>query len=217
MKKTLALGLMLISAPLFASSEEMDRSDKIKIKDIKAYVETINPDSTCLDEYLKRRKQLIVKLAASPVVIAAGGVASFYGGAVVGVGVAFATNAGGWAPLTYAAYGAVLGVGSSVAGTVTDEVLAAVNLRNTNLVIQAIASQKMDLESDKVDVLYSKYLKKSEKDLGKEEFLSKLLELDGKGSLCDGSLVNQPRIKLGPKLKFKVAKVKGIVSGVDSL
>ncbi len=216
MKKIITFGFLLMSFSVQATTDQFDTQDKIKIKEIKAYVETINPDSTCLDEYLKRRKQLIVKLSVSPLMIAAGGVSSFYGGALVGLGVAVATNASGWAPLTYAASGAVLGLGAGATGSSTNTVLAAVNLRNTNLIIQTIASQKMNIETDKVAGLYKNYLKKSDKDLSREQFLSRLLELDSAGTLCDGSLVKQPKIKFSSKLKHKVAKLKGVVLGVDS-
>jgi hypothetical protein len=214
MKTIMFMILALSSFTLYADEGE---TKKIPVKEIKAFVETINPETTCLDEYLKRRKQLILKLSASPVIMVAGTAASFYGGGLAGAGVAYVVKPDGWGALTYVVGGALLGVAAGAVSTTADTAITAVQLRNTNLVIQALASQQMQRESDKVEKLYAKYVKRSEKDLSKEEFLSKLMQLDAKGSLCDGSLVKQPKIKIGPKLQFKVAKLKGLVKGVDSL
>lgn len=214
MKTIMFMILALSSFTLYADEVE---TKKIPVKEIKAFVETINPETTCLDEYLKRRKQLIVKLAASPVIVAAGAAVSFYGGAAAGAGIAYVVKPDGWGALTYVVGGAVLGAAGGAVATAADSAVTAVQLRNTNLVIQALASQQMQRESDKVEMLYAKYVKRSEKDLSKEEFLNKLMQLDAKGSLCDGSLVKQPKIKIGPKLQFKVAKLKGLVKGIDSL
>lgn len=214
MKFIMFMILALSSFTLYADDSEVE---KIPVKEIKAYVETINPETTCLDEYLKRRTQLIVKLSATPVIVAAGAVASFYGGAAAGAGIAYVVQPDGWGALTYVVGGAVLGAAGGAVATTADSAVTAVQLRNTNLIIQALASQLMQRESDRVEKLYAKYLKRSEKDLPQEEFLTKLMQLDEKGSLCDGSLVKQPKIKIGPKLQFKVAKLKGLVKGIDTL
>lgn len=200
-----------MSFSVFASEEK----EKIQIKDIKEYVQTINPDSTCLDEYLRRRKQLIVKLSASPLIIAAGGIASFYAGGYAAYGAAVLMGAQGWTGIGYAIGGFALGgVGGVAAGT-TDAVVTAINLKNLNHVIQALASEKMNLESDRKEVLYAKYLKKSDKDLSRDDFFKKLVQMDEEGVLCDGSLVKQPKIKLGPKLQFKIPKFKTLVKSID--
>jgi hypothetical protein len=211
MKMVTTLLMLIMSYSLFASEDV----EKIKVKDIKEYVQTINPDSTCLDEYLKRRTQLIVKLSASPVIIAAGGVGSFYAGGVAGLGISVLAQADGWSALGYVVGGAVLGTAAGVAAGGTDAALTAVNLRNTNLVIQALASRKMNLPSNKVERLYGKYLKKSSKDLAFEDFQDELVRMDEEGALCDGSLVKQPKIKIGPKLQFKIPKLKQLILGMD--
>lgn len=210
--KMLSIFLTLImSFSVFAS----DKREKIKVKDIKEYVQTINPDSTCLDEYLKRRTQLIVKLSASPVIIAAGGIASFYAGGYAAYGASVLMGAQGWAGIGYAIGGFALGGVAGVAAGTTDAVVTAVNLRNLNYVIQALASEKMNLESDKKDILYAKYLKRSVKDLAREDFLKQLVKMDEEGILCDGSLVKQPKIKIGPKLQFKIPKLKALIKSMD--
>jgi hypothetical protein len=48
-------------------------------------------------------------------------------------------------------------------------------------------------------------------DLSQDEFVAKLLAADADGSLCDGSMVKQPKIRIGTKMQFKVAKLKDIV------
>jgi hypothetical protein len=214
MKFIMFMILALSSFTLYADDTEVE---KIPVKEIKAYVETINPETTCLDEYLKRRKQLIIKLSAAPVTVAVGTAASFYGGALAGAGAAYVIQPDGWGALTYVVGGAFLGVAAGAVSTTADTVATAVQLRNVNLIIQTLASHHMDRESDKVEKLYSKYLKKSERDLDQQEFVKRLVELDVSGKLCDGSLVKQTLVKLGPKLAFKVAKVKGLVRGVDQL
>jgi hypothetical protein len=211
MKKVTTLLLLIMSCSLFAS-EDME---KIKVKDIKEYVQTINPDSTCLDEYLKRRTQLIVKLSASPVIIAASTAGSFVAGGAAGAGISVLAQADGWSALGYVIGGAMLGTVAGVAAGGTDTALTAINLRNTNLVIQALASRKMNLPSEKVERLYSKYLKKSSKDLSYEDFQEELMRMDEEGVLCDGSLVKQPKIKIGPKLQFKIPKLKQLILAMD--
>lgn len=212
MKFIIIMILSLSSLTLHANDPE---SSKIPVKDIKAYVKTINPDTTCLDEYLKRRNQLIIKLSASPVLIVAGTATSLYGGAFAGIGAAQVLQPNGMADLAYVVGGALLGAAGGAVATTIDTSMTAVELRNLNLILQALASQHLNRESPKVSKLYSRYLKKSEVDLGQDEFLKRLLELDTSGKLCDGSLIKQPRVRLKPKLAYKVAKIKGMVKGID--
>ncbi len=220
MNKIITLVALLMSCSLLAS----DGVERIKVKDIKKYVQTINPDSTCLDEYLKRRTQLIVQLSASPVIIAAG-----VGGGLAGGFGAFLVSTYlldvplsvpddwvlSWAISTHAEIGLLIGSVAGAAATVANATITAINLRNTNLIIQALASEKMNLESDRVFILYARYLMKSKKGLSLEDFKTELMKMDEEGVLCDGSLVKQPKIKIGPKLKFKIPKLNGLVLGMD--
>lgn len=211
MKLFITMILTFISLASFAQNDDGNR---IKISEIKNYVGTINPDSTCLDEYLKRRKQLMIKLAAAPVTIVGGTLASFYGGALAG---SLISVAGGYDQLTSVIGGAFLGTVGGAVGTTAASVQTVITLNNTNLILQTIASEKMERKSNRDEKLYAKYLKKSQKDLSQDEFLSKLMELDASGAICDGSLVKQPKIRLGFKLKYKVVKLKGLVKAIDSL
>jgi hypothetical protein len=214
MKTIMFMILALSSFTLYADDIE---GKKIPVKEIKAYVKTINPDSTCLDEFLKRRNQLIIKLSASPAVLVAGTAGSLYGGALAGAAAVKIIQPGPWLDLGYVVGGAFLGAAGGAVSISADTVVTAVRLRNLNLVIQGVASELMNRETEKVQILHEKYSKRSERDLDQQEFLKRLMDLDASGKLCDGSLVKQPKIKLGPKLAFKVAKLKNIVQAVDQL
>ena len=189
---------------------------KLKIKEVKAFVETVNPDTTCIDEYLHRRKQLITKLALSPALAAGGAVAGFYVGGYAGVGLAHVTNVTeSWAALGYVVGGAFMGGAASIIAVGVDTTVGGVTLANNLLITKAVAEQYLNREGHYTEKLYKKYLKHSKVDLARDEFIAKLMTLDADGKLCDGSLVKQPRIKLGPKLKYKVAKLKDLVRGID--
>ena len=213
MKKLLTVMLLISCSNLFAADPAPE--SKISIKEIKAHLKTINPETTCMDEYLGRRKQLIIKLGFTPVVAVAGTVASTYIGGVAGVGLGMANNAEGWSGLGYAIGGAMAGAAAGVVAVGVDTTVTAVTLNNIDLILKTLAEQHLDREGMKSDKLYAKYVKKSAVDLSKEEFMQKLMKADADGSLCDGSMVKQPRIKIGTKLKFKVAKLKDMVRGVD--
>ncbi len=205
MKKLLSVMLLISCTNVFA----------VTIKDIKAHLKTINPETTCMDEYLGRRKQLIVKLGLTPVVAVAGTVASTYVGGVAGVGLGMANNAEGWSGLGYAIGGAMVGAAAGVVAVGVDTTVTAVTLNNIDLILRTLAENHLNVEGPKTDKLYAKYVKKSKLDLSKEEFMSKLLEADADGTLCDGSMVHQPRVRIGTKLKFKVAKLKDVVANMD--
>jgi len=205
MKKLLTVMLLISCTNIFA----------VTIKDIKSHLKTINPDSTCMDEYLGRRKQLMIKLGLTPVVAVAGTVASTYVGGVAGVGLGMANNAEGWSGLGYAIGGAMVGAAAGVVAVGVDTTVTAVTLNNIDLILRTLAENHLGQEGMKSEKLYSKYLKKSAVDISKEEFITKLMKADADGTLCDGSMVKQPRIKIGTKLKFKVAKLKDMVRGLD--
>ena len=57
-----------------------------KIKDIRVWARETGESYTCVDEYLKRRKQLAIKMGLTPVVLPGSVVVGFVGGAYGGVG-----------------------------------------------------------------------------------------------------------------------------------
>ena len=209
MKKILAVMLLVSCSNLLASTQ------KVTIKEIKAHLQTVNPDTTCMDEYVARRKQLMIQLGVTPVAAVAGTVASTYVGGAAGVAIGGAAGAEGWSGLGYAIGGAMVGAASGVIAVGVNATVTIVTLNNIDLILRTLGEHHLNVEGSKTDKLYSKYLKKSKTDLSKDEFLSKLLAADADGTLCDGTMVKQPRIKIGTKLKYKVAKLKDLVRGVD--
>jgi hypothetical protein len=205
--KTITFFLIMV----FSINIYADDNAKIKVKEVKAYLETIDTRTTCMDEYIKRREQLIVKLALSPVFIAGSTAVSVAAGSTTGLLAAVATGVDGWTGLGYFIIGGALGgAGGAVASTV-DSTSAAFKLHNINLIIKTLGEQHMNIEGKKSNELYEKYVKRSQNNISEEEFLARLMAADANGTLCDGSMVKQPRIKIGSKTKFKVAKLKDIV------
>lgn len=197
---------------------QADEVDKIKIKEIKAHLETINPDTTCMDEYLKRRNQLIVKLTLSPVTMVAGTVASAYVGLFSGaiIGKSFYN---GWDALGAVILGGMAGTLAGGVYTATDTVKTGITLHRHTLVVKTLAENQLNHDDHNSNKLYELYSRQSHKDqklpLPKDLFIKELVDLDASGTLCDGSLVKQPRIKLGPKLKYKVALSKNIFRKIN--
>lgn len=206
MKKLLVILLTLSCSNLYA-----DVTPKVKIKEIKAYLQTINPETTCMDEYLKRRKQLIVKLAASPVLIVGAGAASTYAGAMTGGAIAGAAGAEGWGVMGYAIGGAAVGMVAGGGVMIADTTATALVLSNMTMIVKTLAEQHMNRDEIKTEKLYKKYIKRAKSDISQDEFVAKLMAADANGSLCDGSMVKQPKIRLGTKMQFKVAKLKDVV------
>lgn len=188
-----------------------DTTPKLKIKDIKNYLKTINPDTTCMDEYLVRRKQLIVQLSVSPVLMAGATAASGYTAAYTAVAISSAAGMGGWTGVGYAIGGGLVGIAASGAVVAAETTRAALVLSNMTKIVKTLAEQHMNIEGENSEKLYAKFAKRSKSELSQDEFTEKLLAADADGSLCNGSLVEQPRIRLGTKMQFKVAKLKDIV------
>lgn len=186
---------------------------KISIAEIKNYLSTINPETTCMDEYIQRRKQLFIQLGLTPATAVVAGVAGVYVGGMTGVTIGnYQGGMDGWAGLAYAIGGAMIGGGSAIIIVGAQTTLAAISVYDIDLVVKSLGELHIRGQGAKSDKLYSKYKAKSGADaLSKEEFFSKLLEADAAGTLCDGSIVKQPKIKLSfSKLKYKVAKSKEI-------
>ncbi len=177
---------------------------KTKISDVKELLSTMNPDATCMDEYLKRRKQLILKLSLSPITIVAGTASSGFIGALGGSMLASAL----YDKLFFAVTGLLSGFAIGSIGTVIDTNMAAFQLADIDTIVKALAEQHRNQSGKKSEKLYASFIKKKENPASKEEFFSKLMEMDANGKLCDGSLVKQPKFKFGSKLKFKVSRTE---------
>lgn len=191
----------------FAETAEEVSEEQIRIKDVRKFLETHDKDTTCLDEYLKRRNQLIGKMVLAPVTVTAAATGGFVIGAFAGSGVAYVTGADALVSL---AWGLVIGSPAGAAAGLTDSGLSIVEFRERDTFIKALGEHYLKKPGKKSDKLYQSYLKKNPDAVSKDEFFKRLLDLDQSGKLCDGSLVKQPRIKLGFKLKYKLARTKNL-------
>lgn len=227
MKITLVILSLVFALPTFANetpeveyseSPEELAQDVIRIRDVKEFISTMNPDATCLDEYLQRRKQLVGKLILSPVIIAAGTSVGFMAGAYGTLGIIHLVgNPGSWSSLGYIVFGG-LATGAAVGGTtLADSGFSIFDFRDIDLISKALAEQYLGQSGTKSEKLYANYSKKNPNAIPSEEFFQRLMELDQNGKLCDGSMVKQPRIRLGFKLKYKVARTRNLKEFLKSL
>lgn len=190
----------------------VEEETNVTIKEVKDLVATLPQEATCLDEYLKRRKQMIAKLALVPVTATAAVMGSVYVGGMAAAGISNLANVEGWSALGYVILGATGGAVVSSAYVLYDTTKSTMDTIDNNMMIKMLAEQYLGREGAKTEKLYQKYLKSNpENALSKAELVSKVLELDKTGGLCDGSLVKQPKFKIGFKLKYKVAKSKDII------
>ena len=193
----------------FVTSDEL-ASHSITIKEIKSYIATIDTNSTCMDEYLKRRSQLIAGITLAPVTIAASI-------AIPAVGATFVTSIGlgliGVDAYAGLAFGLLTGVVSGVTGgviSIKDSNTKIYSLIDVDLILKTLGENYLYQAGKKSEKLYERYSKKHSSPLPYDAFLHDLMGKDATGVLCDGSLVKQPRFKIGSKLKYKVARVKGL-------
>ena len=193
--------------------EEVIEAPAVKIKDVKELIAAIGPENTCMDEYLKRRKQLIIKLSLSPATIVAGTYAATLGGAFVGLGAVYIL---GVDPLA----GVILGMaGTGLAtgiGTLANTNIAAFQLADIDRILKTLAELHLNQPGKKSAKLYAKYVKLSKNPVSEQAFLDKLLELDHSGKICDGSMVRKPRFASGKKLKHKLARSKQLAVQITS-
>ena len=201
--KTLAL-LCLISSNAFAA-------DEVKIKDVKKLITEIGPENTCMDEYLKRRTNLIIQLSLTPVTVVAGTYVGAMGVGLAGVGLASALATD---KLVGFAFGLTVGGLAGSGGTISASSIAAVQLADIDRIVKALAEQHLNQPGEKSGKLYAKYVKKSENPVDEQTFLGKLLELDNSGNLCDGSMVKKPRLASGRRLKHKLARSKQLAEKI---
>lgn len=193
----------------------VDEETKLTIKDVKNIIEATGAKNTCMDEYLKRRKQLIGKLILTPATAVAAGAASVYIGGAAGAGVAVATNVRGWGALGYIILGAGGGLITTSTYVLYDTTKSGFEIVDNNLILKALAEQYSNIDGPKSEKLYKKYLKKSHlRTLTKADFFDNLLELDKDGSLCNGSMTKKPLVKLGFDLKYKLVNSKNLIKKI---
>jgi hypothetical protein len=208
----------LSSAEVFTSPEELST---VKIKEIKDYLASVDANSTCLDEMLQRRKQLILKLSFAPVVGPIAVVGSSIGLGIVGGVVGAANNPpGGFGDLAGVVTGMFFGGLFSAVTFGVDTTKSIISVVRLNNMIKVLGEQYLNRSGKKSEKFYQYYLKKSSTDeLDKEAFLAKLLDHDRDGSLCDGTMVKKPWLfkkYRSKKLKYKVANTKDFVKYLNS-
>ena len=191
--------------------DEVLEMPKVKIRDVKELIAAIGPEKTCMDEYLKRRNQLILKLALSPATIVAGTYVGTIGAGFVGVGMASVLS---FDPLAGVVLGMFFGFVGTSAGTVTNTNIAAFQLADIDRMVKVIAEQHLNQSGKKSAKLYRKYAKESQSPVAEEAFFRKLIELDESGKLCDGSLVKKPRLASGKRLKHKLVRTKHLADAI---
>ena len=219
--KALALGC-LFSLNSFAAveipesaeimlDEEVIEAPAVRIKAVKELIASIGPDNTCMDEYLKRRKQLIIKLSLSPVTIVAGTYAGTIAAGLVGVGIASVVS---FDPLGGVILGMFSGFVGTGIGTLANTNIAAFQLADVDRILKTLAELHLNQPGKKSAKLYAKYAKNADKPVDELTFQDKLLELDNSGNLCDGSMVKKPRLASGRKLKHKIARSKQLAAKI---
>ncbi len=201
-------------AEVFKSLEE--ELPAVTMVDVKEYLTTADQNTTCLDEMVQRRKQLILKLSFAPIT-APLQVASWALGLGVSLGALgkLDNSPGNWSDLVGVAVGLGYGGVFSAIAVGKDTATSISRLLQLNTMIKALTEQYLNRSGYKSEKFYNYYLKKSHHaDLDKEEFFAKLLDHDRDGSLCNGSMVKQPwffKKSRGKKLKYRVATTKDFV------
>jgi len=217
-KELEAQNIDVSEAEVFKSLDE--ELPVVTMVDVKEYLSSADQNSTCLDEMVQRRKQLILKLSFAPV-LGPLQVASWALGLGVSLGALgkLDNNPGNWSDLVGVAVGLGYGGVFSAIAVGKDTATSISRLLQLNTMIKSLTEQYLNRSGVKSDKFYNYYLKKSRTDsLDKEEFFAKLLEHDSNGSLCDGSMVKQPwffKKSRGKKLKFRVATTKDFVKFVN--
>jgi hypothetical protein len=191
--------------------EEVIEAPAVKIKDVKELIASMGPENTCMDEYLKRRKQLIIKLSLSPVTVVAGTYVGTIAAGFVGVGIASVVS---FDPLGGVILGMFSGFVGTGIGTLANTNIAAFQLADVDRILKTLAELHLNQPGKKSAKLYAKYARSSKNPVDEQTFQDKLIELDNSGNLCDGSMVKKPRLSSGRRLKHKIARSKQLAVNI---
>jgi len=204
MKKTLAIFCSI--GLLAAQAQALDFSNsrgKVTLNSIRHNLEKVDKRQTCLDEYMKRDRSLVLRtgLGTGLGLPAAG--AGIIGGAIVAAPLLF-VGAGSLVIATAVTGGAVVGIPLGLLSGVS-----AIQLGQNRYVMRLVA-QSYEGEGKRLDWFHkrikNKYRRKFGKridDLSKQELASKIVRLDRSGALCDGTLTGK-----SGKLKKRLARPK---------
>ncbi len=157
--------------------------------------ESIGEDNTCVDEYLKRNKQISKLLKWAPPITIVGapaaGVLGVPAGGLIGATV-FASD--GWAVLGMMAFGAVYTTAAVVVTFAVLETVKTVQYVSNKRLIKLIASSHLMVDGQEYDKkILNKFTKKYNRKypvdgMTNEILASAVIELDESAKLCDGSL-----------------------------
>jgi hypothetical protein len=212
MSKLLLSFLLIFS---FAAQAETYTTLKTEA-DVEAVIHnTVDVETTCIDEYLVRSKQLRRFLIWAPPVTVVGGAV---GSAAVGLGTIYAVEAAGsigWAALGWGIFGTTVTAAGAVITFVALETTKAVRYVQNKNMMEAIAfSHADDTENKRIQRFLKKYNKKyAEDDLTAAEMMALIRDMDATGKLCDGSLTK----KKGKKLKHKLASKKDLFAAIHKI
>jgi hypothetical protein len=183
----------------------------IRIKDVKELIENLGAENTCMDEYLKRRGQLVTKLALTPVILPVGFYAATFG---AGFGGAYFAYLVGFDPLGGVILGMFTGAVGSSAGLLTDTGFGIAQFVEVDRIVKSLAELHLNQPAQKTTRLFEKYAKNNENAVDQKSFEIQLLALDQEGKLCDGSLTKSRSGKVARRLKKKIARTKHLKDAI---
>jgi hypothetical protein len=180
----------------------------LPVSEIQEFVKGVDPEKTCMDEMLARRKQLVRKLSLKPLVAPVQLVGVTFLAAKAGLAIGKASG-GEMADLAGFVAGLVYGVAGVIIYTGIDTTKAGLELHRLNVILKTLGEQYLKRPGSKSDELYAMYLKKEkESPLPKARLMELLVEANENGTLCDGSMKKRRWVRLGPKLKYRVANAR---------
>lgn len=205
-------------------SEILEESEpeipRYKIKEIKTYVKTLDPQNTCMDQYLKRRRNVIIQLSLTPLIVPA----TFATGAVGGVfagsftytvlyrwfGI-FSSANGGWDQLGYMIGGGVVGAAGATVYALANGGLRVAELIDHNRLLKSLMELHHNEIGPVTEYLYGRFMKQNpESALSLSAFADTMMKLDQEGRLCDGSVKKKQARFFRNSLKNKLTRSRDI-------
>lgn len=187
MIKTLSLVLAFISlsfAPVMA-------------QEAPSSAQSVVPEQSCHQDYAKRRKHLVIRALATPVIGV--GVAAL--GIVIGANLGVEGN-GGWDSLVYALIGGYIGV----IATVVSELRTIYELIKANSLVKIIEEAHL-MAGKRLEALKRYATRKLDREVTLNEVSNALTKADMSGILCDGSMRGKSP---DSRLKKRLARRKEI-------
>ncbi|MDC0255195.1 hypothetical protein OAK75_09850 [Bacteriovoracales bacterium] len=207
----LSLGLGLSAKEIKIGNKKVVRSVKDVLKAGK-----IKTSKTCLDEYVKRNRQLWKKMGFGALKTLGGSAGTGAGVGVVGGAAAGATMLGGaegalWVAILGGGAGGFIGLAIGGVALVGYEGTQIARFVKNNQIIRVIANSRDQLHDGKhLKRFRKKYFRKFPKDkrhLNANQFSAAIVDIDTSGILCDGSLVQSRGMrKLMKKGKKKLSE-----------